>query len=115
MFSILPACPNTQDHAPAAQVIQRRSLASQQRWVTKRERRNQRPKVDALCMVSQIGERNDHFQRIFIRRACIREVIGPEKSCKAQIFYFLDELFPMRPGEAVLSLNLYRYIDHARA
>ena len=56
MLSILPASPNTQDHAPTAQVIQRGCLAGQQRWMTEGDGRDQRPKVDTLCMIRQVGE-----------------------------------------------------------
>src|SRR6266487_5052560 len=65
-----------------------------------------------LRMIGQVSEGYNHFERVLVRRSCICEVVRAEESCKAQVFYFCDQSFPIGPGKAILDLNLYGYCYH---
>src|SRR5712692_347150 len=62
MFALLPTGSKAQDHSSIAQVIERGCLSSKQHRIAERKGRDQRPKVDALRVVGQVGKRNDYLQ-----------------------------------------------------
>ncbi len=113
VLAFLPASAQTQDHAPAAQVIQGGRLARQQRGMAEGEWRHQRAEVDPLGVVRQIRQRDDQLERVFVGRLSVGEVIGAEEAGEPQRLHIGDEPLPPRPRQAVLSLDHDRERYHA--
>src|SRR3989440_11252910 len=63
-------------------------------------------------MIRQVGERNDQFQRLVVWRLRVLKVIRAKQPGETKVFYFLDDLFPSRPGEAILPLDHDGECDH---
>jgi hypothetical protein len=63
-------------------------------------------------MIRQVGERNDQFQRLVVWRLRVLNVIRAKQPGETKVFYFPDDLFPSRPGEAILPLDHDGERDH---
>jgi hypothetical protein len=51
-------------------------------------------------MIGQVGERNNQFQRLVVWWLHVLKVIRAKQPGETKVFYFPDDLFPPRPGEA---------------
>ena len=83
VLAFQPARAKTQDHSPAAEIIERERLPGQHDWITKEQRCDQRPEVDAMCMVGQVGKGDQQLKRVEINWKWKSEVIRPEDSVEA--------------------------------
>src|SRR5450432_1224703 len=97
MFSPFPTSSHSQDHASTTQIINCCRLTSQQSRMAKGDRSYHRAKMNVLRMISQVNQRNNHFQGVFIGRDWPCEMIRTKQTSKAKRLNHCSKTLPTVP------------------